>query len=407
MKPTDDGGLLLNVEYEVEPDGNDLALVLHSSGGQVKGSAHARNHQYPEGLGLVLDRLRERGAVVVDGHVVSTTARRLPLEQRSIVPAPVVLAQVQVSELRADLMRRQKGIGENPDGNQRRRIRLRLSVPGYAADDAKRLEEDLAHPADRGEVPDVLALLRSLIGDPIKTVAGNVNTIMEVNDKVVVVATERSPQGQPVEVADVRAGVEKLYRQGSVLVSVPELGHRSAFVGAVMATLPGAVVSRRPAMVTLRETAFPIRIRQFAVLDGTAQVTTRKEQAELRRLLLRGRTAADCDLCGHEFPQELLRAAHIKRRALCTDEERNDLRNVAMLACTIGCDSLFEWGYVGVDEAGVIRSSLEDGLRGKLRDHLDELHGRTCGAHGPDSQTYFAWHLDNVFRRLLDDPGGR
>jgi hypothetical protein len=399
MRATDDAGAVLNAEFEIEPDGDHLALVMKSSGGKVNGSPHGRNHQYNVALDLLLNRLRERGARLEGGVVDSAVVQDVPEAQRTILEAPVVLATVpNIEEFRKKLGRAQGKIGKNPDGNATKQIRLRLRLPGYAADDADRLAAELAQPANRGAAPDALALLRSLIGDPVETVTGSVNTILEVNEKQVLVTTDRSPQGQWVDVVDVRAGLEKLHAQGSVLVSVDELGHRSSFVGAVLATLPGAVISRRPAAVTLRDPAFPIRIRKFTVLDGRAEVKTRKEQGELRRLLLRGRSAAPCDVCGHEYLGDFLVAAHVKRRSRCTDDERNDLGNVAMLACKFGCDSLFESGYITVDDAGRVRSSAEEGLRGRLRDHLDQLHGRLCGAHRDESQPYFEWHRANVYR---------
>ncbi len=399
MRATDDVGTVLNAEFDIEADGNHLALVMRSSGGKVNGSPHPRNHQYNLALELLLRRLRERGAVLESGVVDSTAVRDLPEEQRAIVEEQVVLATVRdIEALRRKMGRAQGKIGKNPDGNATKLIRLRLRVPGYAADDADRLAADLAQPANRGKAPDALALLRSLIGDPIETVTGSVNTIVEVNQGQVRVTTDRSPQGQWVDVHDVEAGLEKLHAQGSVLVSVNELGHRSSFIGAVLATIPGTVVSRRPALVTLHDPKFPVRIRKFAVLDGSAQVTTRKEQRELRRLLLGGRTDAPCDLCGHDYPGDFLVAAHIKKRSLCTDDERNDLTNVAMLACKFGCDSLFESGHITVDDTGRVHSWFEDGLRGRLRDHLNQLHGRLCGAHRSSTQPYFTWHRANVYR---------
>ncbi|MGZ3145679.1 HNH endonuclease [Lentzea chajnantorensis] len=399
MRATDDSGAVLNAEFEVEADGDHLALVVKSAGGRVTGSPHGRNHQYNPALELLLHRLRERGAVLESGVVDSAAVRDLPQAHRTILDAPVVLATTpDVEALRKKLGRAQGKIGRNPDGNATEQIRLRLRVPGYAADDADRLAADLARPADRGSAPDALELLRSLIGEPVETVTGNVNTVVEVKEKRVLVTTERSPQGQWVEVRDVAAGLEKLYARGSVPVSVAELGHRSSFVGAVLASIPGTVVSLRPAVITLHDRQFPVRVRKFAVLDGSAVVTTRKEQRELRRVLLGGRTAAPCDLCGHEFPGDFLVAAHIKKRSLCTDDERNDLANVAMLACTFGCDSLFESGLITVDDTGHVRSWVEDGLRGRLRDHLDQLHGRPCGAHRAGSQPYFTWHRTTVFR---------
>ena len=399
MRATDDAGVVLNAEFEIEPDGDHLALVMRSAGGKVNGSPHGRNHQYNLALELLLRRLRERGAALENGVVDSAQVKHLPEAERTIVASRVVLATTpDIGALRKELGRAQGKIGQSGDGNATKQIRLRLRVPGYAADDADRLAADLAKPANRGKAPDALALLRSLIGDPIETVTGNTNTIVEVEHKRVKVTTERSPQGQWVDVRDVEAGLEKLYAQGSVLVNVDELGHRSAFVGAVLATIPGTVVTLRPAVVTLHDPEFPVRIRKFAVLDGTAQVTTRKEQRELRRLLLGGRTSALCDLCGHDYPEEFLVAAHIKRRSLCTDDERNDLTNVAMLACRFGCDSLFESGHVTVDDTGRVLAQFEDEFGGRLRDHLSELHGRRCGAHRTGSRQYFTWHRDNVYR---------
>lgn len=399
MRATDDVGAVLNAEFEIEPDGDHLALIMRSAGGKVSGSPHGRNHQYNAALELLLHRLRERGAVVESGVVDSAPVKHLPEGQRTIIASPVVLATTPgIEAFRKELGRAQGKIGKNPDGNATKQIRIRLRVPGYAADDADRLAADLAQPANRGEAPDASALLRSLIGDPVETVTGSVNTIVEVGRKQVRVTTDRSPQGQWVDVRDVQAGLEKLYAQGSVLVSVEELGHRSSFVGAVLATIPGTMVSLRPAVITLHGPKFPLRIRKFAVLDGSAQVTTRKEQRELRRVLLDGRTAAPCDLCGHDYPGDFLVAAHIKKRSVCTDDERNDLTNVAMLACRFGCDSLFESGHITVDETGRVHSWFEDGLRGRLHDHLSQLHGRLCGAHRSGSQPYFTWHRTNVYR---------
>ena len=59
-----------------------------------------------------------------------------------------------------------------------------------------------------------------------------------------IVATSRSPTGQPVPIEWVQSGLEQLLETGEIEVSVPCLGHRSSFVGAVLFTLPGAVLIR-------------------------------------------------------------------------------------------------------------------------------------------------------------------
>lgn len=426
VRATDDSGAELNAEFSVEPDGDHLALILESAGGRVAGSPHSRNHQYVPALTLLLGRLRDREAVLLGAFVDSQVVGLLPESERALVDAPVNLVDhSDLNALRLRLTRAQGLVGQRAgapkEGNNRKRIRLRLSVPGHPS--AADLEAYLAagagtegHPVGPEASPDRVALasraaggpklvavdlLRSLIGATIHTVDGRPNRILEVRGGRALVATGRSPQGRPVNVSEVQAGLDLLVERRSVRVHPDELGYRSAFVGAVLSTLPGTVVSENPATITLHDRptlTYPVDAR-FAVLDGKAEVKVRKEQAELRRMLVGARTRAACDLCGHEFPLEFLVAAHIKRRSVCSDDERNDLRNVAMLACKFGCDSLFESGYLAVDETGHIRAAtLEEELGGVLREYLEELHGQGCRAHRPDSEVYFAWHRDNVYR---------
>jgi hypothetical protein len=89
-----------------------------------------------------------------------------------------------------------------------------------------------------------------------------------------------------VGISEVQKGSDKLAAHRSIRVSVDELGHRSAFVGAVLATLPGARVTQNPATIS-----FGVSIKRqaasdpdFAVLDGVAQTKIRKEQGQLRSL---------------------------------------------------------------------------------------------------------------------------
>jgi hypothetical protein len=58
----------------------------------------------------------------------------------------------------------------------------------------------------------------------------------------VLVATSRSPRGNPVPISDVQAAMETLVANGEITIDVKTVGYRSAFVGAVLASLPGAVV---------------------------------------------------------------------------------------------------------------------------------------------------------------------
>jgi hypothetical protein len=84
-------------------------------------------------------------------------------------------------------------------------------------------------------------LLKSLVGQPISTVTGGRTPFCAWRGESVVVATSRSPTGQPVPVEWVPSGLDQLLETGEIEVSVPSLGYRSSFVGA-----PAHPAGRRP-----------------------------------------------------------------------------------------------------------------------------------------------------------------
>ncbi|MBW0252469.1 EVE domain-containing protein [Cellulomonas sp. PS-H5] len=126
------------------------------------------------------------------------------------------------------------------------------------------------------------------------------------------------------------------------------------------------------------------------VFEGVA----RGEQAALRRFLFGTATVAECAVCGRLLPVSLLRAAHIKRRSACSDDERRDFRAVAMPACVLGCDALFELGWISVDGAGVVVAVGE--LSGDAEAARALLIGRTCKAFSDWTAPHFAWHLSKA-----------
>jgi hypothetical protein len=82
--------------------------------------------------------------------------------------------------------------------------------------------------------------LESLVGETIETFRRRPNKVIRLEGTDVIVATARSPSGKPVPIAWVQTALDRLEADGEVEVSVESLGHRSAFVGAVLASLPGA-----------------------------------------------------------------------------------------------------------------------------------------------------------------------
>jgi len=133
----------------------------------------------------------------------------------------------------------------------------------------------------------------------------------------------------------------------------------------------------------------------------------RQEQRFLRALLLPNSTAC-CDLCGREFDSRYLRAAHIKKRAACSETERLDAKNIVMIACLFGCDGLYEAGHIGVNPHGHIVLSPALRPNGPEHDYAQTvLNGRRCTkwTAAPASRSYFDWHFRTTYRGKLTIPG--
>lgn len=106
-------------------------------------------------------------------------------------------------------------------------------------------------PMESGAIPDARSLLVELVGRPLQTLSGRPNRIVRLDGADVVVATGRSPGGAVVPIAWVQDAIDLLAAKGELRVDVDTVGHRSAFVGAVLRELPGTTVLRNPQRVAL------------------------------------------------------------------------------------------------------------------------------------------------------------
>lgn len=136
--------------------------------------------------------------------------------------------------------------------------------------------------------------------------------------------------------------------------------------------------------------------------DTDSRTSRRLEQQELKLRLLQECDQPRCSLCQIALPVEFLRAAHIKKRSACSEDERNDLPFVGMLACRFGCDDLFELGYVGIDPGTGLQWSVM--LPPTIRTlpqvaTLTSLTGLLAPLTNPQRRDYFRWHMKNTFRR--------
>jgi hypothetical protein len=133
--------------------------------------------------------------------------------------------------------------------------------------------------------------------------------------------------------------------------------------------------------------------------DAFAQIMVRREQKKLRQLKFGDHPNLHCDLCGRLLPRRFVRAAHIKRRAEADASERRNLANV-LAACLLGCDELFEHGYLYVDTTGHVRVNDAEG-RHSTTDLLAVANGldnRACTAATPKSAGFFTWHRQRALR---------
>lgn len=94
-----------------------------------------------------------------------------------------------------------------------------------------------------GESGSARELLSSLAGRTICTLTGRPNRILRLQGNDVVVATNKSPQGSPVPISEVQEALDRLYSDGEVLINVGSVGYRSAFIGAVLSQVPGAIAT--------------------------------------------------------------------------------------------------------------------------------------------------------------------
>ncbi|MFF6837367.1 hypothetical protein ACFY8X_01060 [Streptomyces tanashiensis] len=129
--------------------------------------------------------------------------------------------------------------------------------------------------------------------------------------------------------------------------------------------------------------------------NAVAQVLVRREQQKIRKALIGARSTAGCAFCGRTLPSRLIRAAHIKRRSEASRQERLNLNNI-LPACLMGCDELFEHGYIYVTVDGTLAASPSSSATSDLQQIADVLVGRTVADFGAHRAEFFRWHREQT-----------
>ncbi|MDB4130793.1 hypothetical protein N9600_01405 [Flavobacteriaceae bacterium] len=118
----------------------------------------------------------------------------------------------------------------------------------------------------------------------------------------------------------------------------------------------------------------------------------RLEQGFLRKRLFGNKTNSECSCCKKTYPISMLWCSHIKKRAKCNDEEKRDY-NVVLPMCRFGCDELFEKGFIGVDDDGLIIQTKSISNK-NIQHYINNLVGNKCVGFSNKNLKYFKWHRD-------------
>lgn len=126
-------------------------------------------------------------------------------------------------------------------------------------------------------------------------------------------------------------------------------------------------------------------------LNRTVKGSARVEQSYLRYKLFGTRAVARCALCGNEFSVQNLIAAHIKKRTLCTNEEKLDAEHIVLPMCKFGCDSLYEAKIV-IGTNGIVSEGRLAGLTARELAFARGLIGRSIIGYRSKMEPYFEHH---------------
>ncbi|SFR57467.1 hypothetical protein SAMN05216203_1503 [Marinobacter daqiaonensis] len=127
-------------------------------------------------------------------------------------------------------------------------------------------------------------------------------------------------------------------------------------------------------------------------VDGSTETPTRKEHRYIVNHIFGTRTEAECSMCGRMFPRGYLVAAHIKKRSRCTLKEKKDIENIATPMCAFGCDTLFENGFISVNDSGNVMTHPYKIEHDAIFDYVRKIEGNSCPAFTEKTKNYFKWH---------------
>lgn len=126
-------------------------------------------------------------------------------------------------------------------------------------------------------------------------------------------------------------------------------------------------------------------------MDQLILSTRRVEQSYLRNYLFGQNKVARCSICNKKFPIDLLVAAHIKKRSHCTHVEKLDYKNNVVPMCKLGCDDIFEKGYITINDGTILRNALKI-VTEDLDNYICKIENSKYLKYSDQNKKYFDWH---------------
>lgn len=132
-RPITNDGVILDATFRLETAlGEPLSVLFESSGG-TKGKS-GKNHDYKDGVDVVLGRLKDLRASIADAYVDSTKVQALPIAERRLLDGAGIdaidLVDEDMKQLKARMLGRMAKVGQKEGakgGNPRKSFRIVLA----------------------------------------------------------------------------------------------------------------------------------------------------------------------------------------------------------------------------------------------------------------------------------------
>lgn len=133
-------------------------------------------------------------------------------------------------------------------------------------------------------------------------------------------------------------------------------------------------------------------LNQLDQVDGLkSDAKIRLEQNIFSKYLFSKKSKSRCAICSKVYPNSIMVAGHIKKRSLSNELEKRNL-NIIMPICKIGCDDLFERGYIYLDSRGYVTLNKEKELSADLTKYLKTIINEKSWYYNKDNAKFYDQH---------------